>query len=367
VDGALTVEVLPADEGDCILVTCRRAGMAPRRALIDGGTRATAARLRARLEALPADERRLDLLVVTHVDADHIAGILALLDGGYELAVDDVWFNGYRHLPQAVADRSYRQGESLTEALAGEGVGTPLPWNVAFDGAAVARGDDDPATGRVLEPLPERRWPWGLVLTVLSPSPKRLDAMHRGWQREVMRARAGEPSDQTPQVRSRGPGEDRDLEALAVATSTPDNKAPNGSSIALLLEFAGRSVLLAGDAFATVLYPALVRLAQDRGVERIDVDAFKLPHHGSQANVLLPMFDVVRARHYLVSSSGSRFDHPDDEAMARVITHGGEGHSLWFNYATDRTLPWADDALRERWAYRARYPEQEAGGITLSW
>src|SRR5688572_1883120 len=94
----LALEVLPAEEGDCLLLTCR-ANEKAHHVLIDGGTPATAARLRARLERLP--DRHLDLLVVTHIDTDHIGGMVRLLrDPGFDFTIDDVWFNGFQHLPK---------------------------------------------------------------------------------------------------------------------------------------------------------------------------------------------------------------------------------------------------------------------------
>jgi hypothetical protein len=94
--------------------------------------------------------------------------------------------------------------------------------------------------------------------------------------------------------------------------------------------------------------------------------AFKIPHHGSQANVLPQLFDLVRARHYLISTSGARFGHPHDEAMARIITLGGSGQTIWFNYATAHTARWADKSLLSRYLYDIRYPVDPIGGITIA-
>lgn len=52
--------------------------------LVDGGPTYAYPRLKAHMEArlvgLPPAERCIELLVITHVDADHIGGILELLD-----------------------------------------------------------------------------------------------------------------------------------------------------------------------------------------------------------------------------------------------------------------------------------------------
>ena len=84
---------------------------------------------------LPEDERRFELLIVTHIDGDHIEGALGLLDAE-ELGVtfDDVWFNGFRHLPDSPLESlGPVEGELLTDVI----VRRNLPWNAAFDGGPV--------------------------------------------------------------------------------------------------------------------------------------------------------------------------------------------------------------------------------------
>ena len=91
-------------------------------------------------------------------------------------------------------------------------------------------------------------------------------------------------------------------------------------SIALLVEHRGASVLLGADAYGTVLAPALQQLARSRGTETLAVDALKLPHHASRANVVKELVAAAPARHYLVSTNGDVFHHPDDAALARLFS-----------------------------------------------
>jgi glyoxylase-like metal-dependent hydrolase (beta-lactamase superfamily II) len=68
----LSVRFLPARQGDAIWVTWGDG----HQLMIDMGTEQVGKQLAARLAALPEEERRFELLVVTHVDADHIGGVL---------------------------------------------------------------------------------------------------------------------------------------------------------------------------------------------------------------------------------------------------------------------------------------------------
>jgi beta-lactamase superfamily II metal-dependent hydrolase len=360
----LTIEVLPAEYGDCLLVECR-SGSEAHRVLIDGGPPDTVDSLRKRLQQLP--EPAVDLLVVSHLDADHIGGIVELMQDEKPVAqFADIWFNGYKHLPAPMEpDRGVHQALTLTDLLNGGNTGSALPWNIAWKGDGVVRGDDDPKTARCLEPLPEIKLPGGLVITLLSPTPKRLAALRRGWDLYMQKVRDKESSLQAYQGSNRGFETVTDLEQLAATDSKADNTAPNGSSIAFLLEYGGKSCLFAADAFATVVYPALARLAEKRGVRKLEIDAMKVPHHGSQANVLSQLFNVVNAKHYLISTSGARFEHPDDASMARIITRGGPDQTIWFNYQTDRTLRWSSAALCKKYGYNVRYPGNSEGGIVV--
>ena len=200
-------------------------------------------------------------------------------------------------------------------------------------------------------------------LTLLSPTPKRLAILEPGWSTWLDRARGiGDEGDEPPPP---PPPPLTDLRALAAAPSSVDPSKPNGSSIAVLVEHRGASCLLGADAFGSVLGGALIALAVHRGVSRLPVDAVKLPHHGSRNNISNGLMQTVTARHWLVSSNGDRFGHPDDIALARVVTNADPGSTLWFNYRNARTARWDDPELRAEHGYDVRYPDATGAGIVL--
>ncbi len=153
---------------------------------------------------------------------------------------------------------------------------------------------------------------------------------------------------------------------LAARVTAVDRAPANGSSIAFLLEHAGASVLLAADAFPTVLEPALQALARHRSEPGpLKFDAIKLSHHGSRANVTVDLLKAAQAKDYVISTSGAIFRHPDDEAISRVILHGGDQPRLWFNYDNERSRKWTDQTLRTEFAYEVLLPQENASGVTL--
>lgn len=357
---AIRIEVLPARLGDCLLVECRRdGGDPPWRMLVDGGPPdCWATTLRPRLARLPADQRRLDLVVVTHIDSDHIGGLIPFFrDDTLDLEIGDVWFNGHLHLPDRVTgeSRSVGQGEQLTTELLGDDTAPAHPWNKAFCGGPVTTSEDG-AFVEVPTAAGEPR------LTLLSPTSKRLAILGVGWEEWLDRARGGEDDDGEPPP---APPPLGDLVTLAATPASSDPSAPNGSSIALLVEHRGASCVLAADAFGTVLVQALAGLAVQRGLDSLPVDAVKLPHHGSRNNLPVALMQAVTARHWLVSSNGDRFGHPDDVALARVVTRARPGSTLWFNYRNERTARWDDPVLRQRHGYDVRFPDRAGDGAVL--
>lgn len=345
------IQMLPARQGDALLVEYGPDAATPHRILVDGGTPGTKADLEARLLQLGPPPIRFDLLVITHVDGDHIGGVLELLEDRPDIATfDDVWFNAWRHLPaNAVEPLGPVQGERLTTWLADHGT----PWNVAFDTGAVVVPDDGG--------LPERPLADGMRLTLLTPWSAELATLRPVWEREV-RAAGLEPGmpyaegEEVPTtVAALGPpptGED--VERWAATPFSEDRSEANGASISLLLEFDGRSALLTGDAHSTPLVRGLDRLLPARGLERLEVDVFKLPHHGSQRNVSTQLLERVRAGAYLFSTNGAQYGHPDLEAVARVALVG-EGTRLCFNYG-DRAGVWGEPSLIGDLGYSVEAP-----------
>jgi beta-lactamase superfamily II metal-dependent hydrolase len=95
---AITVEALPAAYGDCLRVECLRDQGRPWRMIIDAEPEEASSALTDRLEALPTAERVIDVVVVTHIDSDHLGGLLPVLERS-DIEFGDVWFNALPQLP----------------------------------------------------------------------------------------------------------------------------------------------------------------------------------------------------------------------------------------------------------------------------
>jgi len=359
------LEVLPARYGDCIWIEYGKDSI--RRILIDGGAPGVYKRaLKPRLKQLSDEERKFELLVVTHVDYDHIRGIIELaLDDQFPFKARDVWFNGFRHIPDKPADvLAGKHGEQLTDLLLSNG----LSWNSrGFDKKAVVV----PKQG----PLPRVEFDGGLSLTLMAPTVPMLADLRKDWEHscEDINITPEELEEARKEGRFKTPDASRheaasraerpDVERLLREDFEEDNSAANGSSIAFLLEYNSLRILLAGDTHPSTLVETIGRL----GDGKLALDACKLPHHGSRGSVSADLIKHLDCKAYIFSTNGEQFSHPHPEAVARVIEYGGDSPELIFNYRTEETEIWDDDKLRDAYGYTTSYPEHDKDGIVLEW
>lgn len=385
------IDMLPAAHGDCLWLEFGDTG-SPRRVLIDGGTSHTYKHLFERLNRLAPTDRHFELFVITHIDADHIEGAIRLLRDAANLGVTfaRIWFNGQAQLdkvPKVGQMLGAVQGEYLSLLITDleEASGKPL-LNVGL-------GDPGDFVGVVGEPLvlPHIELAGGLSLTVLSPDIQRLRNLALEWDKVLAEFDIGQGSDgdaifrhklqqakrlrgMTEPATGRGAPEPEEEPDDAPALEPKRSRGPmlgdsdrslgsdtspaNGSSIALLAEHADGSALLSGDAFAPVLAASIQQLLADRGKSRLKIDAFKLPHHGSAANLSLELLELLSAKHYLISTNGASFGHPHDLTIDTLIEHhNGRGKpQLHFNYHSASTGPWAPKATQKSGGFVSHYP-----------
>ncbi len=340
--------MLPAAEGDCLILSYGEDEAALRHIVVDGGRKATWPKLKKALEGIAARGEEVELLVLSHIDADHIDGLLEMAEEPVlPLTPKALWYNGYDQMKALAAGglqpHGFRAADAYSKALAAKG------WdaNEAFGGKALM--------------LETHAAPFdfaGLRLTLVSPSRAKLWKLWTEWEKW----RDTHPVGLQPMGKRAMPAV-LDVEALS-APSGHDSTAPNGSSIAFIAQYGERRVLLGADAHPDVLLSALTALAGADG--RCAVHLAKLPHHGSRANVTREMLEKLDCRRFAISTSGAVFGHPDPEAIARVLKFAGEGRKiLYFNYASERTSPWHDEARETHYDYECVFPAADGEPLVI--
>jgi hypothetical protein len=308
-----------------------RQGSTPVRILIDGGSRGIYRRvLRPRLDQLRG-HGRLDLrmVMVSHIDGDHISGVLDLLadlerlrDDGEEpfCRIRTLWHNSFEQLHggRAAVAQSAAVGASLggvapagLEATAAAVVASVRQGAALRDAAQRLNVPINQGAGDDLVRAPEtevRRLEIapGLTFTILGPREAQLSRLDEEWRK------AKERNPANPQ---------------AQAADYLNRTVPNLSSMVVLVEAArpGSSpirVLLTGDAGGDHILESLAEsgLGPDG---RIHVDLLKVQHHGSNHSVTQDFFERVTADHYVISGNGRHdIPHRDTLAWLSAARHG---------------------------------------------
>jgi hypothetical protein len=351
------LKMLPASEGDCLILSFGPSEAKLQHVVIDGGRKATWPALARELQAIAERGEQVELLLLSHIDADHIDGLLELAeDPALPLVPKAVWYNGFDQLatltpPGGVHPFGYRAGDLYSKALKKLG----WPVNEVFGGKAI-----------LVDGPPKPFSFAGLTLTLLSPDRDKLDRLREGWQKW----REPKASEATGAAASKLEGFGKrkfpdvlDVDALS-KPSKADTTPPNGSSIAMVAEYGNRRVLLGADAHPDLLLSSLAQLVEGGGT--YPVNLVKLPHHGSRANVTRELVELLDCDRFAFSTSGAVFGHPDPEAVARILKFSpAPAKTLYFNYSSDRTQPWDAADLKGRHNYTCVFPPQPGEGLAI--
>lgn len=317
----LRLWVVQAQFGDCLVVE-GRAGDRTRRILVDGGPGGTyQAALRPFLLDIARAGGRIDAAVLSHIDNDHILGLLDLFEelrnppsdgaAGALPPIDALWHNSFARAVggvdiepkvRAVLRDGGRLGAAMPavagvlrgvgegDALRAAALALGIPLGAGFRDGQVLVGQGQP---RGLEPL---------RVTVVGPSRSILDKLRKQWLGWLARHQ-------------------RTGVAPAAARTTAvalDQSVPNLSSIALLAELDRRSLLLTGDARADQVLEGMQEAGALDGDGRRHVSVLKVPHHGSIRNITADFLRAVTADTYVISADG-RYGNPDVDALALIV------------------------------------------------
>lgn len=368
----MKITFFEGNKGDCILIS----SAGGRNILVDGGLVKTqfgkidsySHNVAKSLNALRNSGGELDLVCVSHIDQDHIGGIVRMLDDEFEwrvhkhqitqgLSVDPpqnlrppkikgIWHNSFHEqvsknrgaITRAIAaaapasiildldprqhgnntleelGTSMREAAQLSRRIGARQLGIPL--NFEFGGKLVQRTSATQPIG------------FGdLTVTVLGPTDKRLRALRKIWN-DWLRSTKGKK--QIKEVRHDAKEDERALikgdfaSFLQLADLGPavGNRntvtEQNVASIVILIEENGKSVLLTGDARDDHIVEDLIDIGKAGPDGNIHVDVLKVQHHGSENNFSTGFAKRVTADHYVFCGNGVH-ENPDLRVVKRLL------------------------------------------------
>ncbi|MDX6614177.1 MAG: hypothetical protein QOD75_3363 [Blastocatellia bacterium] len=322
-----TLEALQAKHGDSLLLHYGDPGD-PKLIVIDGGPAGVFDRsLRPRLEKIKADRSPhnplpIRLMMVSHIDDDHIRGILDLTDAlieqrGKEPLLCDIttlWHNSFDEILgnnetgaiaaslnsvvrlSAAGELTFPPGLFRDHAPAAVAANVPQGRRLRDNAVTLALLANDPFEKLVALPA-DNKEPMvidgPLKFTILGPSQLRLEKLQTEWDKKLKKLQEKPPA-----------------EARALAAEFIDTSVYNLSSIIVLAEVEGKRMLLTGDGLSADILEGLKEAGLLPEGGKLHVDLLKMPHHGSVYNNSEEFLTTVTADHYVISASG-KYNNPD--------------------------------------------------------
>lgn len=322
---SISVKMFPAGCGESFLLNIGASNI-----LIDGGFSETyESFIKEHFVQLARRQERLDVVVVTHIDQDHLLGILSFIkENGHAstpqiIPVNDVWYNCYSSLPWSTksplllssAEKDilksylYHRSSSQNDPQQISGVqGMGLTYHLVEGGYAINKAFDN---STIDTSVPELRIGEDINIQVISPSKAQLKNLVQHWHSELKKKRWAFNITNDPLFNQAMEAyllygyacfetytepiaitkKRLDIEKLLKIQTSPDCSIINASSIAFIIKSKGKRLLFLGDAHEEQILSELNRLNLDTG-EVPFFDLIKVPHHGSLKNCQ-QLFDKI--------------------------------------------------------------------------
>ena len=316
----MKIKFIPAFNGDCILISFEHEGN-KKNVLIDGGIPRTYLRhLKPELENLIKQGESIDMLIVTHIDDDHIGGIKELYQDT-ELNKDfikEVWFNSGDLLSDYY--KSDREAFRAVEIIKNDQ--TSMSVNQGCTLEKVLKEEKGNWVQKLIQVSNDKLVFYGLSITILSPNEKGLEKLHKHWEIET---------EKNVKMSKEHDDFDVPISELTKRKFKEDKAIPNGSSIAFLIESDNKSILLLGDAHPSVISDSLEKLKLASKEKKLKLNLIKVSHHASKGNTSPKLLSLIESDKFVVLTDGGRHGLPDKEAIARIIA-SQPNCNIYFNY-----------------------------------
>jgi len=398
----MRIEIFQSSHGDCLLLESTDG----KRILCDGGMKGAMKQFVApALDTLRQAEpdRPIDLVYVSHIDDDHIGGIVQLLQDAIDWKVHDhhagngdgfdppdrprpppinnIWHNAFKD----VVDRQGEIEDLLaTAAPVMAATQSAFGMQASFDMQQIALGVENAIwVSKLIKPellnIPLNKFggagPAKLLMvrpgqgamqlgdfeiTIVGPTEAELENLRKGWNNWVDRSR--------PKIDEVNREIRRLIDEFAT-TSDPSAislrewegipgfrnvTVPNLASLVLFIREGDRTLLLTGDVQHDLLLDEL-DAAGKMPNGHLHLDVLKVPHHGSENNMSEEFAHKVSADHYIFCGNGANGNPErkvikelfnsrmsDNPAIRALAPQAQDNRPFHFWFSTSSTVPSTD-------------------------
>ena len=389
----ITIKLFPAGYGDCVLLSIGESGK-NFHMLIDGGVTETySGSIKQELQEIRSAGEKIDLVVCTHMDNDHISGLVKMLKDHNADVIGNVWYNGFLQIieekfylkrnvsnnegclaDQKILDHIIRQGMiSDEQQMVGINEGMSfgvllekekLPVNEIVEGCAIS-------TDNLQHKISINK---DTAIYLIGPSKMDLDRVENYWKTDMIarnyRFRVSNQIKLTEAFEYQleriqnfyakektNVSQSEDLEKYMGKLTESDESIVNKSSIAFILEHNKKYYLFPGDA---VMNEEMLDSIQKVVGYQHRFAVIKLPHHGSRYNITREFINRYTAMEYYCLTDSKRFAHPDLEVMASILGTDRQRKTLIFNYPVEK----AAFLNRPEWKQKYNYEIITGDGVT---
>lgn len=295
--------ILPAFNGDSILIKTFDKNKDEFIILIDGGTPATFdCSLKKNLNGIS----KINLLVLSHIDSDHIGGLIRFFKNSLidKIEIDEIWINQpdseFNQTTNEKALISVRQAENLKVLIKKKKPYSKIREITIADNVINIKG---------------------LEFTILSPTVEIKDKLYEVWEKDQLTLKQDALKVDIclgTKVYSKSLKELSEIDFKPHSSINSD--IYNSSSIAFILNCPDVNLLFLADSRAEIITESLKQLGHKIETP-LEVDYVKISHHGSLNNTSQELLSLIKSSNYLISTNGgtASHKHPSRETLARIV------------------------------------------------
>lgn len=326
----MKIKFLKAFKGDSILLSFLDSESTQRNIIIDGGIGSTYFENKTRtngdlhhlIKTIRENSQKVDLLILTHIDDDHIGGILKWFSKdkvAYDL-IDKVWFNSGKTIAEyfQIAENKELElrleilDDNFTSVKQGKVFEDYIEEHNIWDKKIIIKGNDQEING--------------VKIQILSPTNKKLEKLLTEFKKPKNNYfTSGGKSDWNISLSDFIKEENSNKYKF-----DEDDSVPNGSSIAFALTFNEKNYLFLGDSHPTDIIESLNDLGFSKENPLIS-ELLKVSHHGSCRNTNKELLEIIKTDNYIISSDGTSDNLPHKRTFARIVNENPNA-TIHFNY-----------------------------------
>lgn len=314
----MKIKILKAGNGDSLFLSFND-GYTNRNVLIDGGIEQTyyseatnmGGELQSEIDLIRKRNESIDLLILTHIDNDHICGLLKWfeLDNKAHELVKNVWFNSGKLIATYFNEPENEDLQVGLKIFSDHQTG--VHEAIEYENYLIDKGIWDKKLiiqGQELEEF-------SVKIQILSPNEVQLKKLLKEYKGVT-----GDPAYTAGREKDWG----KNIKDFIEEENRPDfnfnqdNSVKNGSSISFILTLNDKRFLFLADSHPKGIVTQLKALGYSKD-KPLEVEVMKVSHHGSKLNTHKELLEIVKTENYIISTDSSGHNHPNKRTLARIL------------------------------------------------